>query len=934
MNNQAAVFDADVDAPEGWWYLRDAGIEPRETIVAVLDSGVDWLHPDLIHRMWTNPGEIAGNGLDDDGNGYVDDVHGYDFVGQDGDPMDGNGHGTHVAGIIAAEHDNGIGIAGINPYARIMAIRIFDDAGRSVAPEKIAEAIDYSVRMGAKVANYSWGSNGLDPVRYRLYRDAIRRAAAAGQFIAIAGSNDTDNNDIRPYLPANIEATNTLAVASSTAMEQLSSFSNYGVTKVHVASPGSDIISTYPRRSPDGGAPFYRVEGGTSMAAPVVAGIASVLKSAYPSLTPLQIRNRILGSVERKPAYGQVVASRGRVNLFDALHTATDALSGMKLYCQAGGDSGYSFLTDRTSASDWSDEQSTEFWAGSFFTKENVPVFVFDLLAFKKAIVATTFNLKVTGYESPDSSESYELIYLNAQTPEALRDRPFSQAGASAHQAFTTGMSCGTLQVQAALGAGGMASIQLPAPVLAALNQRRLAGGGPVLFSLRPATTSNVAADQNITLDPGGSFLEVGLRRTQPLPVVTLAVSPAVVPEDGSQSLVFTFTRSGSTGLPLTVTYNVAGTALAAALGEDPADYTGLSAGSGPKQITFAAGSATATLQIAPIADRRAEPLESVVLSIAAGAGYQKGGTAVATGQIRDDDQNTLPGVSLRVAPAVVREDGGQPLVFTFSRTGATTEALNVLYRVGGTALPVAMGTNPADYRGLPAPSASGIRQITIPAGSASIDLRLEPIADTQSEPHETLTLSLAPSAAYQALAPQGATGRISNDDAAPASLFRNSQAIAIPSSGPAALYPSSLTVDGLTGAIVDVNVTLHDLSHPFPDDLDILLLSPAGQAVMLLSDCGGATDADGVTLELDQQASTALPDSGELVSGRYRPTSMGGSDDRFPEPSPPAPFSATLAAFHGSTANGVWKLFVLDDTVQDAGAIAGGWSLAITTAP
>ena len=152
--------DADIDAPEAWNVFTGSAA----TVVAVIDTGVDYTHPDLAANMWVNPGEIPGNGIDDDGNGFVDDVHGYDFVNNDGDPMDDHGHGTHVAGTIGAVGNNGMGVTGVNWHVRIMALKFLDARGTGTVANAI-RALDYAVANGATVSNNSYGGGGYDADR-------------------------------------------------------------------------------------------------------------------------------------------------------------------------------------------------------------------------------------------------------------------------------------------------------------------------------------------------------------------------------------------------------------------------------------------------------------------------------------------------------------------------------------------------------------------------------------------------------------------------------------------------------------------------------------------------------------------------------------------------------------------------------------------------
>ena len=301
-------FDADIDAPEAW----DLSLG-TDVVVGVIDSGVDYTHPDLDDNLWFNTGEIFGNGIDDDGNGYIDDAIGYDFINNDADPYDDEGHGTHVAGTIAAEANNGIGVVGVAPEAKIMALKIFDANGNTNSFAAI-RAIEYATMMGADITNNSWGGG---PYNQALY-DAIAAAGQAGQvFVASAGNGGADsigdNNDLFPHYPDSYDLDNIVSVAASNHIDQFGVFSNYGPTSVDLLAPGVDIWSTVP-----GGG--YQALNGTSMAAPHVAGAAALILAQDPSLSPAEVRARLLDTVDPIASAQGWVVSGGRLNAFNALN--------------------------------------------------------------------------------------------------------------------------------------------------------------------------------------------------------------------------------------------------------------------------------------------------------------------------------------------------------------------------------------------------------------------------------------------------------------------------------------------------------------------------------------------------------------------------------------------------------------------------------------
>jgi subtilisin family serine protease len=292
--------DCDIDAPEAW----DLTHGSSDVIVAVIDSGVDYTHPDLAANIWKNTGEIAGDGKDNDNNGYIDDVVGWDFANNDNNPVDDNGHGTHCAGTIGAVGNNGIGVAGVMWTARIMPLK-FLDAGGSGYTDDAVSAVLYANSNGAHVISNSWGGGGYS----QSLKDAIDQSTAV---VACAAGNSRRNINNVPFYPASYTSPQIIAVAATDDNDDLASFSNYGTVSVDVAAPGVDIVSTYK-----GG--LYARMSGTSMANPHVAGLAGAIQALYPEMTNLQIKERIMDSVDQDAALARKVASGGRINAYNAL---------------------------------------------------------------------------------------------------------------------------------------------------------------------------------------------------------------------------------------------------------------------------------------------------------------------------------------------------------------------------------------------------------------------------------------------------------------------------------------------------------------------------------------------------------------------------------------------------------------------------------------
>lgn len=305
INGVTGTADADIDADLAWTIASgDPGF-----VVAVIDSGVEYSHEDLRNNVWVNPGEVAGDGIDNDGNGFVDDIHGWDFFAGDNDPMDEDGHGTHVAGTICAERDNGTGVAGVVGQCEIMALRFLGPDG-GYTSDAVA-ALDYAVGQGVKLSNNSWGGGGYSQGLY----DAITRAEAAGHlFVAAAGNGGDDqigdDNDAIPHYPASYDRPNVLAVAATDNRDGLAGFSNYGAASVDLGAPGVDIASTS-----QGG---YYWSSGTSMAAPHVAGVAALLFSNHPDWTYAEVSGRIMTTTRTIAALDGKTVSGGVVNAYEA----------------------------------------------------------------------------------------------------------------------------------------------------------------------------------------------------------------------------------------------------------------------------------------------------------------------------------------------------------------------------------------------------------------------------------------------------------------------------------------------------------------------------------------------------------------------------------------------------------------------------------------
>jgi subtilisin family serine protease len=284
-------------------------------IVAVIDTGIDRLHPQLSNQLAINAGEIgldkngkdkSANGIDDDGNGYIDDWNGYNFVSNSGDPTDDNGHGTHVSGIIAAEHHDAVAqaasyVQGLAPQAKLLPLKFLDKAGGGNLSDAI-RAIDYAVALGAQVINASWGGEGCSVT----LKDRVLGLANHNiLFVAASGNEGLDLDSQRRY-PASFDFLSQITVGATGLFDSMADYSNFGDHSVHLFAPGTLVISTFPNAA-------MAALSGTSMATPFVTGTAALIYSAHPGAKLAQVRQALLGSVLQKSEYHN--ESLGRLDM-------------------------------------------------------------------------------------------------------------------------------------------------------------------------------------------------------------------------------------------------------------------------------------------------------------------------------------------------------------------------------------------------------------------------------------------------------------------------------------------------------------------------------------------------------------------------------------------------------------------------------------------
>lgn len=311
------VAGADLGMTRAWDYSTGSA----SVVIGIIDSGADYNHSDLAENIWKNPGESgvdasgqdrSSNGVDDDGNGYVDDWHGWDFFNNDNNPMDDNSHGTHVAGTIGGRGNNARGVVGVNWTVSMVPIKVFSGSGESSA-DVLIKGIDYATSLGVVATNNSWGGGAFSDAMLA----AIQRANDKGILFVAAAGNESTNNDSVAHYPSSYDVPNIISVAATDRRDALASFSNYGVKTVQVAAPGTDIWSTTPGNT-------YGLKSGTSMATPHVTGLVALIKSRYPNLDAQALKSRIIGATQFVPQI-QSTVKFGRISAASSLEDDTIA---------------------------------------------------------------------------------------------------------------------------------------------------------------------------------------------------------------------------------------------------------------------------------------------------------------------------------------------------------------------------------------------------------------------------------------------------------------------------------------------------------------------------------------------------------------------------------------------------------------------------------
>jgi subtilisin family serine protease len=304
VNGDPGTAGADIRATQAW----DVFTGDPNFVIADIDTGLQLNHPDFVGNVWVNPGEIAGNGIDDDGDGYIDDVNGWNFYDGNSNPSDMNGHGTHTAGTIGARGNNGIGVSGVNWQCKIMPVRAFSPSGGGSVSICVS-CIQFAILKGVKVSSNSWGSSTFN---VQSLHDAIASGAGIGHIFVCAAGNFNQNNDTTGFYPATWSLDNMIVVAATTNEDARASFSNFGLNTVHLGAPGNNVYSTWSGST-------YNYDSGTSMATPHVAGAVAMVYALNPSFTYQQVKYRILSTTRPIASLANITVTGGILNLAEAV---------------------------------------------------------------------------------------------------------------------------------------------------------------------------------------------------------------------------------------------------------------------------------------------------------------------------------------------------------------------------------------------------------------------------------------------------------------------------------------------------------------------------------------------------------------------------------------------------------------------------------------
>ncbi len=609
---------ADVDARDAW----DLRTGAPGVVVAVVDTGIRATHEDLAANLWTNPGEIAGNGRDDDGDGYVDDVHGINAIAGNGNPDDDYGHGSHVAGTIGGLGNNSLGVTGVAWRVQLMALKFIDAQGNGAVSDAIT-CIDYARAHGANIINASWGGPSFES---SALHDAIAAARDAGIIFVAAAGNSTQDNDAQPLYPSSYDLDNIVAVAATDRNDNLAFFSDYGATTVDLGAPGYNIFSCWNGSDSD-----YRYDDGTSMAAAEVSGAVALARAQFPTDTYRQIIQRILSGTDPLPALAGKCVSGGRLNLRKVLSgaaTPTPPAAPTGLAATAVSSTRIDLAwTDRASDEQgFQVERSTD--DASF---QPIATLAADTAAYSDTSVAasTTYYYRVRAFNAAGDSAYSNTASATTPAPTPVPPAAPDNLSASATSSTTVALAWADhadneqgFDVERSGDGATFTRIATLAANTTGYTDGSLTGDTAYYYRVRATNAAGASGYSNVaavTTPPAPP--------PPPQPTVTIRATLPLAMEFGPVPGQFQISRQGaSLTEPATVHLAVGGTA------GNGIDYQQL-----PDTVTIPAGQSTLNLKITPVDDHEIEGTETVTVTIAPDAAYLVGQPGSATVQIVDD---------------------------------------------------------------------------------------------------------------------------------------------------------------------------------------------------------------------------------------------------------------------------------------------------------
>ena len=918
--------DADIDAPEAW----SIATGNHQIVVGVIDTGIDYNHPDLAANIWQNPGEVDGDGIDNDGNGYIDDVHGYDFFSDDGNPMDEGSHGTHVSGTIGAAAGSAGNVAGVCWNVSMMGLRFLGPNGGFISDA--IDAVAYSVQNGVNLTSNSWGGGGYSA----LLEAEIQNAGNHGMLFVAAAGNDGWDTDTNPQYPGAYTCDNIISVAATDHNDGMAYFSNFGATSVDIAAPGVNILSTYPGHS-------YASFSGTSMACPHVTGACALLLGINPGMNPAQVKALILGSADPIASQAGKSVTGGRLNLFKAAVMADPnphlVVTGTTIQDSSGNQDGIANPGETISiaihVANVGPVGTSQVTATLSKTDNNSAITLLNS-------GITVGNLPGNGGIAPPQQFTARIESTPTPHPVSLIVTLRDSAGQSWTHPFTLTIHHSVVVSGYVWELGSSSQ---------GISNATVIYSGPRQGSL----TTNPAGFYQFTAIDGDYQLTASAPGFASEGPVTLTISPP-----GTQ-----ITRNFRLGKP-DLEVDTAEIQLTANVGETMnGTITLRNAGNAPLHHTVLGGQLAMQPGQGTLwhknTNRTTSGTGSWHYGIETTGDYETGAPnagALTSSTIRVPSENAVLNFDewldseshsdYDIALLQISTDGGISWtnVVRSSPTNGSWASRSVdLSNHAGQAVHLRFHFDTVDaayndFEGWYVDRLRfGDRGIieTLNQGEPlqpnaaisihySIDTttlypgvhrdRIEISSNDPDEPLVTIPVSIRVEVPGLALYESQASGQIQLP-------------MTGATRGPANPYPSVIPVSGVNGTLAGIRVKIDRLSHTYPSDLDIMLEGPQGQKILLMSAAGGSLDADAVSFDFVHGNSAPRIDYA-LVAGSYTPTVIYSRGDM--PGAPQGPYAETLDVLLGTDPNGVWKLHAYDSAYADVGAVES-WKLEFLVA-